>query len=389
MNCVDGSNQTSSDLTLPWGVYVPPNTNGRHHGYVSIVERKGKSFPCGYTRSAVRSKRAVLGVKRSHDEISTDMHAPCENRDIGDTETTDEQHDITESKDAEECLHPEEAVFLCTRGLLRVESFPATCIISSEQRPNATMTTQELMMNMLPECNISLTAYLAYAHLREQGYIILRYTADRLGLLVQMNSPHQMVHDKTAISSEKSALAHDQDLSNDVAIDSNCASNNTGDGQGEVPIAQDHTDAGQAVVATNGGKKHLDKKKNTKQMFKDDVANAPPPCVCCNEFHSLNSSENDSTTLSLSYLAYNPNSKFRRTHPGLPDFGVAIMPFYSHGETEVTFETLSSLLSLCKLNRCRTENDIDLPLRVMAVSDGGAVIAFGVTGGDVPSINSR
>lgn len=381
MNSTDGSNQTSVDLTLPWGVYIPPNTNGEHHGYVTIVDRKSKSFPCGYARSVLKSNCADVRVKGSHNEMSTDLHIPCENRDDGDKETTDGQHDRTKSKDPQECLPPEEAVFLCTRGLLRVESYPTNCIISNEQKPNATMTTQELMFNMLPECNISLTAYLAYAHLREQGYIVLRYTADRIGLLMRMNCPRHRLDDETSISSEQPVMAPEQNSSN-VAINSGCgiASKSPGDEHDKVAIVQDNSEAGPAEVSTNEVKKRYNEKKNTKQLYKDDIANAPPPCVCCNEINSFNSSEGDSTTLVLSYLAYNPNSKFRRTHPGLPDFGVVIMPYYSHGENGPTFEILSSLLSLCKVN-----DHLDLPLRVMTVSDGGAVVAFGVTGGDVPS----
>jgi hypothetical protein len=67
---------------------------------------------------------------------------------------------------------------------------------------------------------------------------------------------------------------------------------------------------------------------------------------------------------------------------------------YSHGERGPTFDVLSSLVSLCQGNtddcsdECKTEES-GFPLRIMTVSDSGAVVAFGVTDGDVPVINHR
>jgi len=157
------------------------------------------------------------------------------------------------------------------------------------------------------------------------------------------------------------------------------------------------------------------KSRPLRLKLSDDMANAPPPCV-------VSLDETDGTTppspgrqptkVSLTFYAYNPNARFGRSNPGLPDFGVAVMPYHSSGGGGggPTFDILNSLVSLCEGggggecsskskedgNGCRNDDDDEddaatsgIPLRVVTVADGGAVIAFGLTNGEVPSINQR
>jgi hypothetical protein len=341
------------DSTLPWGVYIPPkldNERCNRHGYVCILDRKGKSFQCGFSRPAKHTDAEVsTGSKRRRDEISRDGDQV--NGDIHNTSDASrieqDASELINKSNTEECLHPEEALFLHTRGLLRIESLPVDEIISNEPRPNATMFTQELVNTMLPECKVPYTAYLAYAHLREQGYILMRYTTNRIELLCKIDS---------AAVVKKPLRAIGKDNANDATHEANVNNN------------------------------YLSEKKYNKQQFKDNVMNAPPPCViCCDNVPNVE--DGDAANVCLSYFAYNPNAQFKRTNPGMPDFGVAIMPFHSHGDRGPTVDVISSLLSLCQVQSESTAQSIDFPLRVMTVSDGGAVIAFGVTDGDVPSIN--
>jgi hypothetical protein len=131
-----------------------------------------------------------------------------------------------------------------------------------------------------------------------------------------------------------------------------------------------------ATSQMNDTKERYKKSRTLRLQLSDDVATAPPPCVVT----SLD--END---IRLAYYAYNPNAHFKRSNPGLPDFGVAVMPF---NNSQPTFDTLSSLVSMCE---GADDSDINtksgIPLRVVTVADGGAVIAFGVTNGEVPRIN--
>jgi hypothetical protein len=73
--------------------------------------------------------------------------------------------------------------------------------------------------------------------------------------------------------------------------------------------------------------------------------------------------------------AYQPNSEFAKTHPGLPDFYVAVT-FY--GEAHVSFSEIQSLV---------VRNDgHDIPIKLATVSDSGTVVMFGLTNFGVPSI---
>lgn len=346
---ISNNTTTAVDSTLPWGIYITPNEKESHHGIVHIIDRKGKSFPCGFSRSVVR--RVDVGVKRSYDDLSNEIDLRVSDTNSGNTSLGAIDNELNVSVMVEECLHPEEALFLHTRGLMRIESFPIKNVACHEPRIDATMSTQELINTMLPECNISLTAYLAYAHLREQGYILMRYSTDRLRLLIRMipsNQKHNTCQTQETLSEQSESL--ERVPKNGLSI------------RGK----QQHVD---------GENQLANKEKSVKQLFREDVANAPPPCVSCNAL-----ALQEQNTKSLAYLAYNPNAQFRRTNPGMPNFGIAIMPYHSHGERGPTVDSLFSLMSLCK------SDDYDFPLRVMAVSDGGSVIAFGVTDGDVPSI---
>ena len=56
---------------------------------------------------------------------------------------------------------------------------------------------------------------------------------------------------------------------------------------------------------------------------------------------------------------------------------------------EPTFDTLKSLVSMCESSNCEEEGEnstTGMPLRVATVADGGAVIIFGVTHGEVPRV---
>ena len=377
---------TKVDSTLPWGIYIPPrrdNHNHNHNGYIRVIDRRGKSFQCGFSKPAIQPAFVEAGVKRSLDEISQNMHnSPDDCMADNITEThggmEPDTSDLNEKTIAEECLHPEEALFLHMRGLLRIESIPKNKDVSSEQKGHATMSTQQLMNEMLPECNVSLTAYLAYAHLREQGYILMRYTTKRISLLREMDAMTQRQINGEALTASNEAAR--SNIEADVLIKETNPSDQI---EGIAAPKKDlHNDM---YLIDN---QHIYKKKSIKQKYKDDVVNAPPPCIVGNE---LNSIEQDATTLSLSYLAYNPNAEFKRTDPGWPDFGVAIMTFYSHGEKSPTHDTISSLLSLCRCDDglvCTNNSvtQVDVPLRIITVSDGAAVVAFGVIDGDVPII---
>ena len=371
---MSGSND-KGDVTLPLGVYVPPiiiiataadsddtsilcdgsmTTQQQHIGYVRIPDAKGRSI-CGFSRPirTITETITVNSKKRGHEFISKNTECPNEqDNDVIDETSTDiniikqQKRTITEER-----IHPEEALFLHMRGLLRIE------------HNNKVMTTQDLFCRMLPECKISLSAYLAYAHLRAQGYILIRYSTERIRLLMT-----QSLHPRA------------KDCVNTIlSKGENNETNDPGDNTLSESIEKEDRD--------NNSKLSW---RQTKQKLSDDVAAAPPPRVVL--FDEWNDNCSNALNTTLAYFAYNPNSNFRRSDPGLPDFGLAIMPFHSSGASSPTFDTISTLVALCE-NKCINESDEvgtvktnEIPLRIATVADCGAVIVYGVTRGDVPVI---
>lgn len=357
------------DDNIPWGVYMPPTGNDIPHsqqqqdgedkpnnhqhcgGYVRIVDAKGKSYPCGFTRP-IGSVMEVVSCKKRRRSQTSDHTSNSEcgepDRDAlhhpqNETEVRHQKKTITEVR-----LHPEEALFLHMRGLLRIESKSSGDNKTVEGE--STLSTQDLFCKMLPECNIPLAAYLAYAHLRAQGYILTRYTDQRMQLLLRIRT------------SAKNVVTHSTKSEDTL---------HKTEGIGDDAAENDRTENGYDGVPARLSKPMA-------RLLSGDVATAPPPCVVNLQSNGNKGQPYDSR---LSYYAYNPNARFRRSDPGLPDFGVAVIPFHSdNGHNQPTFDTLDALVSMCSVEECR------IPLRVVTVADGGKVIAFGVINGGVPSI---
>ncbi len=370
---------------LPWGIYVPPaieiaedqdivkNDDGRAGGgYVRIVDSRGKSFPCGFSRhvgsvSTATEKDEIAGKTRSRRDflektsfIDNDGDE-CVDEEL---ETKPTHKNVIKLTTAEERIHPEEALFLHMRGLLRIESIShhnITYTGTSTSNLTKTMSTQDLFCIMLPECKIPLAVFLAYAHLRAQGYILIRYSDQRMKLLFRMQRQTTKLEKETPQTN--------------VTI---CQTNQ----MNEQPV----NDGGRTQVKSSWERFRT---RPLRLLLSDDVATAPPPCVVSYPNASAVCVEKLTNNLRLAYYAYNPNAHFKRSNPGIPNFGVVVMPFRS----EPTFDALTSLVSLIEEGGDGGENwdcpRQGIPLRVVTVADSGAVIVFGVTNGDVPNISDN
>ena len=195
---------------------------------------------------------------------------------------------------------------------------------------------------------------------------------------------------------------------------------NTDKEESAVTIMNEDGSTTTSATANNNNTRYYSKERQLKTRLSNDVAASPPPC------NGMSGSGSDSDVVRMAYYAYNPNARFRRSNPGMPDFGVAVMPFHSsdnsdnnsHDTNGPTFDVLQSLVAACEgkgrddqllLNNNEDDgsdngggskrgnengsstadnNTTGIPLRVVTVADSGAVIAFGVTNGDVPSINN-
>lgn len=79
--------------------------------------------------------------------------------------------------------------------------------------------------------------------------------------------------------------------------------------------------------------------------------------------------------LQVAWQVYLPNSNFRKTNPGPPDFLVAITMF---AQPSPTFERIRTMM----MDECR-----GIALKLAAVSDSGTVIMFGLSDCGVPDIS--
>jgi len=423
----------SIDTSVPVGEYIPPSSaerlnngiprdkerddnvvgdevllpcnykkNKMHQGYVRIIDAKGKSFPCGFSRQVgyIMEDIPIVGEKRSRSiEETQDMNTSCNTSTFTISDTTPTNTKQQKRTITEERIHPEDALFLHLRGLLRIESSNISISnakeVESKEESSCgstkVLSTQYLFEKMLPECNISLASYLAYAHLRQQGYILIRYSDERIKLLCALDSSNK----KQQLQSNDSTRLDDTTIQDDVKDIKEVNSNEISNYESIPKEEDDKMEIGADISMTSSSRERY-LSRPLRSRLSDDIANAPPPCVV-----SLSTDE-DSTSaqrcgkipneIRLAYYAYKPNSQFRRSNPGLPDFGVAIMPFHSDESThEPTFDALASLVSICESSDEKEEEDTDsnrrsFPLRVVTVADGGACMAFGITHGEVPSI---
>ena len=103
----------------------------------------------------------------------------------------------------------------------------------------------------------------------------------------------------------------------------------------------------------------------TKREVRATIRNAPAPRI----IPEMN------TDIQISWDAYKPSSDFAKTHPGLPDFYVAVA-YYQ--QPTVTFQQLHHLLA----SKCH-----GIPLKVATVSDSGTVNMYGITSDGIPAIS--
>ena len=83
----------------------------------------------------------------------------------------------------------------------------------------------------------------------------------------------------------------------------------------------------------------------------------------------------DDDPAAIAFDVYKPNTQFRKTNPGIPDYLVSVA---SYTLPSPTFVELQNLMNSCQ----------GVPLRIATVSDSGVVIMFGVTDYGVPDISN-
>ena len=157
----------------------------------------------------------------------------------------------------------------------------------------------------LPKLGVSLASYRVYSHLRSQDFRVLRHDPNRLEILLQ-----QSEHERQQKLRQQAEQA-----------------------------------SSDATNSKNHPRKHSLK---LRRKIRASIQTAVPPTIPANT----------NTNLQICWDAYNPNSNFGKTRPGLPDFYVA-STYYN--VPMVGFSDLHALMEQCH----------GIPLKVATVSDSG------------------
>jgi hypothetical protein len=208
---------------------------------------------------------------------------------------------------ATEYLFIEEVLVLHERGLLR-----ATTQQQEQQQQHEQETTLDSsqLYQLLPSMGMSLAMYLVYSHLRSQDFRVLRHDPKRLSILRQQRElqlQHQQQPQKAA-------------------------------GQQQ----QRQKEEGRGLPPHKKGMLKL------RRQVRQSIQDAPPPSIPLGD-----------EAIQICWDAYLPNSNFGKTHPGLPDFYVAVT-YYN--VPLVRFSHIQRLVQ----GPCQ-----GIPLKIATVSDSG------------------
>jgi hypothetical protein len=318
-----------------------------------------------------------------------------------------------------EYLFIEEVLFLHERGLLQVyqnnndeqqqqQNQQQNQNHPQQQQEQQILNTQDLYEIMLHQLHIPLQVYLTYSYLRSQTYIVLRHTIDRLSIIKSL-----MVHNSNS--------------------DGNSNDNSNNKGGAGVGVDVDVDVDGQKERKTRK-RSHKDQLKQLRLDLRNDTFHAPIPFVFGTTNDTTTTTTTTATTLEapnvnmekntetktktkitptnnikknssreIAFDVYKPNSNYKKSNPGIPDFYVAIA---NYAQPSPPFVKIKELIEVCYDDDSTNDgNDGNegqsqgqsqgnnrrgnsIPIRMAVVADGGTVLMFGLTDYGVPSLNS-
>jgi hypothetical protein len=316
------------------------------------------------------------------------------------------------------------------------------------------------LYQLLPRLGMSLSVYLVYAHLRGQEYRVLRHAPKRYPLLVQQERKRKREEQQreSEIKGRPSEPVTHTEPPHSAASSCNSPPTIVGgypNGTSSQRRTTTMTDDANTSAATrsmnenthstrfsNHNQHHLHHHQtlSMKQRVRESIQSAPIPTIILDPGNGLTTTPASTSPsidinplltrtlprVLLAFDVYEPNSQFAKTHPGLPDFSVAV----SHYNVPcVQFETLQELVrgggdgrrsgntaphhsgSLGKKqgegSNCEThptsrsvsdgkssgddyDSDFDavriVPVKLATVSDSGTVIMFGLSPRGVPTL---
>jgi hypothetical protein len=268
----------------------------------------------------------------------------------------------------------EEVLFLHERGLVEVYDEDEQQRLGSKD-----------LFAMLPKLGVAFPVYLTYAHLRAQTYIVMRHAPRRLDIVDALAKKSVKKRKRDEKEEEKSGDANN-------AAGSTAASTTSEKEQIEEKGSLDKT--GSAEVT----KPREARGANLKRRLRAVEFNAPAPILMkstdtvekwSQHLPSAGSGDNGHqepleeeqravpgacslpSACPIAFHVYGPNSAFKRTNPGRPDFCVAVG---SYAEASPGFGSINALVSIAR----------GVPVRISTVADGGTVVMFSLTDYGVP-----
>eukprot|EP00536_Pseudo-nitzschia_multiseries_P008374 jgi/Psemu1/20261/gm1.20261_g len=284
-------------------------------GVTVITDESGKDYePDDENENEEDVEQETTTKTFTSEEFTTDNlpnDAPNEAQEsmAAETETTPSANT---KRSSSEYLFIEEVLFLHEQGLLRAlkrtqanESTTATDVKAEDNNTQSLDTSQ--LYQLLPSMGMSLAMYRVYSHLRSQDFRVLRHHPDRYEIFGRNNSSS-----------------------------SNNNNNNSNSNSNSKIMIQTRTRT----------RAEISQRHSWSRRRRFTATGAAPQST-------------QAGSVSLCWDAYHPNSNFGKTHPGLPDFYVAVT--YYNVPT-VRFSDFKALLR----DKCH-----GIPLKVATVSDSG------------------
>lgn len=273
-------------------------------------------------------------------------------------------------------LFIEEVLFLHERGLIEAYS-------DADEKDRLE---SKQLFAMLPKLGVAFPVYLTYAHLRAQTYIVMRHAPRRLDIV-------DALAERSARKRKRDEREAKESMEADGGVDA-AAANATSEPKAGIDL--DNGD--EEDVNKSRGKRSANLKKRLRAV----EFNARAPILMRStdsaekwtqylplarsshdvehqeelveeEHHAVPRACTLPSTSPIAYDVYGPNSAFKRTDPGRPEFCVAIA---SYAEASPGFRSINALVSIAR----------GVPVRISTVADGGTVVMFSLTNYGVPPL---
>jgi hypothetical protein len=315
----------------------------------------------------------------------------------------------------EHYLFLEEVIYLHERGLLTVLNVSLNELYTRMFHNNNNVSVESRSM-YCSSSNVTMAAYLVYAHLRSQTFRVVRHTATRGRILQGMMDRLEYLNSVSSSLTKGDdivAMVDDTNHQTYSSLDMEPASDDDGDSERETLGGerndQDHTvnnvdDNAEATAVSKRSSKRPWWRRDAqlhayKQALRRDAAEAPPPRLLGTGYPTL--------VPQPAFDCYHPQPNFASACPGPPDFRVVITHFHTlapqpscenpelNGSGEPGPEPNNDKDAALKPSEGLLFSDLmqllqssAIPLKVATVSDSGTVVMFGVTDFGAPGLTA-